>query len=60
MWGTNHGGFPIPQFDQFDGLDSAWCTEAGLEALHSHWEAHVAGVDGWGTLEVEDLLDIAD
>lgn len=56
LWGNNIGGFPIAQFDQFDQLDGPWCSTPDLPELHKLWNAYATSIDGWGTIEVNDLL----
>jgi hypothetical protein len=53
---TNIGGFPHPQFNQFEHLNHAWCRTEDLSLLQSNWDAYVAEVEGWGSTETSELL----
>ena len=45
--GTNLGGVPIPQFDQFAHLDQPFVQTNALPAMHSEWAQHCAEIQNW-------------
>jgi hypothetical protein len=48
--GTNLGGVPIPQFDQFVYLDRPFIQPTALEAMHRAWDRHsdeVRSCENW-------------
>lgn len=55
LWEGGYGLIPIPQFDQFEQLDSPWVVASDLDKLHAFWQTHVDAVEQWTS---EDVLTL--
>lgn len=47
LWEGGTGLLPVPQFDQFDGLEAGWLMPEDIKGLSEFWGAHVRNVESW-------------
>ncbi len=56
--GTNYGGVPLAEFDQFEHLDQPFAANSTREVMEHAWQEHCKGIDScdqwfWDKLLVE-------